>query len=78
LVGKPLRFTKHAVMRILSLGFTEEDVAKAIAQSRRRREGKLKFKAAFRTKKGFLVVTCSDYADHILVITVGKGGEKNW
>lgn len=73
---KPVRFTRHAVIRTLSLSFTEEDVVKAITQGKRQHEGKLKFKAFFHSKKGLLVATCSDYPDHILVITVGKGGER--
>ena len=76
MAGKPLRFTKHAVTRILSLGFTEEDVEKVVAHGKKRREGKAKFKAALRTKKGFLIVTCLDHPDHILIVTIGKGGER--
>lgn len=79
LAEKPIRFTRHAVMRTLSLGFTEEDVVRAVTRGKRRREGKLKFRAILRSKKGLLVVTCSDYPDHILVITVGKGGgRREW
>lgn len=73
---KPIRFTKHAVMKTISLGFTEDDVVKAVTQGSRLREGRTKFKAVLRLKKGLMVATCSDYPDHLLVITVGKGGEK--
>ncbi len=73
---KPVRFTRHAVARILSLDFTEDDVLKAINRGERQAEGKSKFKTTLRLKGGLLVATCSDYPDHILVITVGRGGER--
>lgn len=71
---KPIRFTKHAVMRLISLGLTEDDVVKAIKEGKRVREGKVKFKALQKGKKGRIVATCADYPDHILVITISKGG----
>lgn len=73
---KPVRFTKHAIIRTLSLGFTEDEVVRAIARGERRREGKNKFTATLRLKRGFLFAVCSDYSDHILVITVGRGERK--
>jgi hypothetical protein len=74
---KPIRFTKHAVVRLISLGLTEDDVIKSIKDGMMIREGKIKFKAAKKGKKGRIVATCADYPDHILVITVSKGGDSS-
>lgn len=61
-------------MRLVNLGLTEDDVVKAIKEGKRVGEGKIKFKAVQRGKKGRIVATCADYPDHILVITISKGG----
>ena len=71
---KPIRFTRHAVMRLINIGLTEDDVVKAIKEGKRVGEGKIKFKAVQKGKKGRIVATCADYPDHILVITISKGG----
>lgn len=71
---KPIRFTKHAVIRLISLGLTENDIVKAIKEGKRAGEGRVKFKAVQKGKKGRMVATCANYPDHILVITVNKGG----
>ena len=69
---KPIWFTEHAVKRLLALNLTEEDAVKAITEGKRTAEGKVKFKALIRTKKGFIIVTCAQYPDHIKVITVSR------
>lgn len=61
-------------MRLISLGLTEDDVVKAVKEGKKVREGKIKFKAIQKGKKGRIVATCADYPDHILVITISKGG----
>lgn len=61
-------------MRLVNLGLTEDDVVKAIKEGKRVGEGKIKFKAVQRGKKGRMVATCADYPDHILVVTISKGG----
>jgi len=74
--SKPVLFTRHAVVRIIALDFTEEDVLEAILSGERKREGKIKFKATLRKKRGFLIATCAEYPDHIVVITVSKRGAR--
>lgn len=61
-------------MRLINIGLTEDDVVKAIKEGKRVGEGKIKFKAVQKGKKGRIVATCADYPDHILVITISKGG----
>lgn len=74
--GKPVLFTKHAIARSIALGFTEEHVLDAIFSGERRIEGKVKFKATLRTKRGLLIATCAEYPDHIVVITVSRRAER--
>lgn len=61
-------------MRLINIGLTEDDVVKAIKEGKRVGEGKIKFKAVQKGKKGRIVATCAEYPDHILVITISKGG----
>jgi hypothetical protein len=59
---------------LINLGLTEDDVVKAITEGKRVGEGKVKFKSVLKGKKGRIVATCAEYPQHILVITVSKGG----
>ncbi len=69
---KPIFFSRHAIDRILDLRITKEDIIKAITEGEIKREGKIKFKAIKRTKKGLIIALCAGYCDHIRVITVMK------
>lgn len=73
MVGKPLRLTRHAMDRMLSINLILEDLRKIHATGRTTREGKRKFKIAGRTKKGVVALICEEYQDRIVVITVTKG-----
>jgi hypothetical protein len=69
---KPILFTEHGVRQTIARGFTEDEAMKAISTGNRKKEGKTKFKATFRTKRGLLIATCAEYPDHILVVTVSR------
>jgi hypothetical protein len=59
---------------LINLGLTEDYVVRVIQEGKRIGEGKTKFKAVQRGKRGRIVATCAEYPDHILVITISKGG----
>lgn len=70
---KPIVYTEHAV-RILTELNLSRSVADDIMTGERIGEGKVKFKARRRTKRGIIVVTAAEYPDHIKVITIDVVG----
>ncbi len=70
---KPLRITRHASERMLSLKLTLLDLEKIQAEGKVTREGKSKVRIVRRIKKGIVILICEQYADHIVVKTVMKG-----
>ena len=70
---KPIVYTEHAVRILTGLNLSRS-VADDIMTGERIREGKVKFKARRRTKRGIIVVTAAEYPDHIKVITVDVVG----
>ena len=73
MVEKPLRITRHASERMLSLNLTFEDLQKIRAEGKVTKEGRTKLRIAGRFKKGVVVLICEEYPDHIAVKTVVKG-----
>jgi len=69
---KPIKFTEHAVRRLLDLDLLEEDVVRVIREGKRVQEGRAKLKATLRSKRGLVIAVCAEYPDHIQVITVSK------
>lgn len=73
MVGKPLRITRHASERMLSLNLTLHDLEKIQAHGEVRREEKTKLRIVGRIKKGVVVLICEEHPDHNVVKTVAKG-----
>lgn len=69
---KPIYFSRHALDRMLSSHITEDIVIKTIQEGEIKREGKSKFRAVKRSKKGLIIAICNEYADHIKIITLMK------
>jgi len=69
---KPIKFTAQAVRRLLDLDLLEDDVVRAIREGKYVMEGRAKFKATLRSKRGLVIAICVKYPDHIKVITVSK------
>ena len=69
---KPIYFTRHALDRLLSIQLTEDDVIKTIHEGEIKREGKTKFRAVKKSKKGLIIAICTEYMDHIKIITLMK------
>jgi len=71
---KLIVYTEHAVRILTELNLSRSVADDIIMTGERIREGKVKFKARRRTKRGIIVVTAAEYPDHIEVITIDVVG----